>query len=253
MQVNNNQSVMDKLSSWMGSKAAPTQQSNNFREQFLKLRNAGQGDLRQGLAGQNSLLSNASHEIRPSLLGSVTDKNALSHQFTQIGEGIGLGLLAAFAGVNGAGPQFGTTGDKKSAAATNSAVGASKAKSNAGSTELTSMNTKNLTFGVKSDKPQGANNQAQGANPTPPPAANATQDEANNNAANNAQQNTENANNTQAANNAQTANAPAKSEGSGSWNPFSNFFKDLFGNGDKAAAPANATVENPQNGTDTTA
>ncbi|CAG9295908.1 hypothetical protein [Celerinatantimonas diazotrophica] len=248
MQVNNNQSVMDKLSSWMGSKAAPTQQSNNFQEQFLKLRNAGQGDLRQGLAGQQGQSANGGGL---SLFGSSADKNALSHQFTQIGEGIGLGLLAAFASTNGGGLQFGTTGDKKSAAAANSATSTGNSKTKNNSTELTSMNTKNLAFGVKSDKPQGANS-------TPAPAA-ATENKANTSSQNNGNTEENNTNPVQAANNGQTAgngqtaNASAKSASSGSWNPFSNFFKDLLGSGDKTAASATAENQPNNTNTDTTA
>lgn len=263
MQVNNNQSVMDKLSSWMGSNSAPAQQGSDFQAQLLKLRNSG---LSQSLAGQNSLTSNSSSSSSSSnsleqslkgsgleLFGSSENSNILNKQFTAIGEGIGIGLLAAFAGKNGGAPQFGTTGDKTSAtaatSATNTTTNSSTTTNTSSTSELTGMNAKNLTFGVKSDKPQGANNPAPGANPPPPPAGDG-QNAANNTAQNDTQQN----NAAQTANDSQTANAPAEPAGSSSWNPFSNFFKDLFG-GDKPAAANAATADTnaQQNGTDTTA
>lgn len=115
--TNNQSSMLSKLSTLMSSDGraalANPSEANGFGAQLAKLQAsnqvAGQQDsLNNKASGQSSLLS--SLQGQNSILGSSGAESPLKNEMTELGESIGLGLLAAFSVQSGA-LKFGTTGD----------------------------------------------------------------------------------------------------------------------------------------------
>ena len=119
--TNNQSSMLSKLSTLMSSDGraalANPSDANGFGAQLAKLQASNQVAGQQGSlnnktsaisSGQSSLLS--SLQGQNSILGSSGAQSPLKNEMTELGESIGLGLLAAFSVQSGA-LKFGTTGD----------------------------------------------------------------------------------------------------------------------------------------------
>ncbi|CAG9000474.1 MAG: hypothetical protein CENE_02469 [Candidatus Celerinatantimonas neptuna] len=219
--VNNNSSVMANVSKWVSDKVSPSQQSSDFASQLAKAQGTTQSRLLGGLSAQSGTQS------------------AMRSEFTAIGTGIGLGLLASFAGSDGNAPQFGTTGDDKSG-------------DNGAGVPLGEAAPEKLEFGVKPDKSENAQASASSTQNTAEnntEAAANTNNGATQNTAANSDTTTENASQNTASNQVAQATtagaqnapkAPVPEYGIGQ------FFDKLFGNG-TSATPETALTNTGNN------
>lgn len=255
--VNSSSSVMSNLSKWVSDKVSPSQQSGDFAGQLAKAQGSTQSRLFGGLSAQsgtqgaNSMLNALNLAGKSSPLLNAGSSIVMRTEFTAIGAGIGLGLLASFAGSDGGVPQFGTTNDDKS-------------KDSGAGIPLSEAAPQKLGFGVKPDKDSNsqttaasaANNQNAAASNAPNTAGNNAESTANANdnaqptAANNgaAANNGENAPNAAqnqtaqakiAAANTLIQNAVAKAPAPVPVYGLGQFFDKLFGNS-AATTPQNA-------------